>query len=163
MFDAITILGILFLCVALCDKRAWPHCLVVAFIFALGNLAYTQSNDYALIAKIPLALVGGFASLAVIVAYGRYERWSVTQPFFFMAELAAHYVFWFTWARNVDLWTAYAHGLNALFLGQLFVLAIPGAGNAKRILSRWARLDGPRRFAGSGACRVGRADEAGDA
>jgi hypothetical protein len=131
-------------------------CAVVGLVFALGNLAYLGPTDDALAMRIPLDTVGGLLTVAAIVRFSLYDRLSMLQPFFFMASIALHYVFWTTWANGLDLWAPYVAASNAVFICQLICLAIPGGGNVRRVFARWFGAPRSRRSAGALARRLHR-------
>lgn len=140
--------------VALCERRSWPMCAVVGFVFLLGNLSYLASNDDALAMRIPLDTIGGLLAVGAIARFGLYDRMSMLQPFFFMASISLHYVFWITWSNGLDLWTPYVAASNAVFVCQLISLAMPGGGNVRRVLARWFGASRSRRSSRAFARRL---------
>lgn len=143
MLTALALLSAGLFLLAACDRRTWPF---------LGVIVLAWLTTWALDASLPvLAALAGRLFVDAIAAFlawgveGRarpYARWMTGVRATFVMMLLAHGAFWFARNIGVDIWPAYAHGLNAVAVAQLAVLAAPGG---------WSLVGKLGRMAGSAA------------
>lgn len=138
MYEAVSIAGLCLLALGLADTRARPMALLLVIVWLETALIDASvSVDMSVVMRPVVDLVAGFMALKVI---GR-NRWSCAVPALFAVMLMCHAAYWTAWHNGIDLWYAYAHALNALWLCQLACVAWPFAGDriarASSYLGSW--------------------------
>jgi hypothetical protein len=160
---AVGLIGLALAILAILDRRAWPFLGVVALAWLM-----TWSFDRSL--PVLAALLGRVVvdALGALLAWGVEGRvrpwgpWMAGVRVTFVLMLLAHAVFWLARSFGLDVWPAYAHGLNALALAQLLFIASPGGmrladvigGLVRHRLGRAAARPAGGRAAGRGAAPV---------
>lgn len=158
MPDGLTILGLVLAALALCERRVWPFVAIVSAVWLCTEVTeYLPDRITGLQLRVPIDFAGGAISLFYIVRH-RVGQW-VTALFALM--LMNHATYWLAYANGVNVWVEYAHMLNALWLIQLAVLAVPGGMNGVLVGLRLGRVFiGWCRGLGMGVGEVGTAHRA---
>lgn len=125
MFEAVSIAGLCLLALGLADTRARPMALILALAWLETALFDIMTTVDMAIAMRPLIdFCAGIMALGVVTR----DRWSITVPAVFSVMMLCHAGYWIAWHNGVDLWYAYPHALNALWLLQLAAVAWPAGG-----------------------------------
>lgn len=134
MIEAVSIAGLCLLALGLADTRARLMALILA-------LAWLETALFDLMATVDMAIAmrplidfcAGVMALGVVTK----DRWSITVPAVFAVMLLCHGAYWMAWRNGVDLWYAYPHALNALWLLQLAAVAWPSGGKLVGLVGSW--------------------------
>jgi len=134
MIVAVSIAGLCLLALGLADTRARYMALILALVWletALFDLM--ASVDMAIAMRPLIDFCGAIMALGVVTR----ERWSKLVPALFAVMMLCHSAYWLAWHNGVDLWYAYPHALNALWLCQLAAVAWPGGGQLVGVVGAW--------------------------
>lgn len=123
MTDYLVLFGAVLAVVALCDRRLWPYLAVIGAVW-LATSALEQAPDR--LAGIWLRLPVDSAALAVCLLFRNRSRagWIITA--LYGCAILNHAAYWLCYVSGVNLWTFYAHSINALWLLQLMVAGASG-------------------------------------
>lgn len=137
MIEGVWIISGALAAVAFSDKRARPLLAVLCLVVIQQTIAEAVLADRVdeIAMKVPIDLVCGWMACKA----SQRTRWQLVVPILFAVTLLAHGAFWLGRLNGFDLWFAYAHVLNVLFIAQLAALASPTGGRLVGYVGAWAR------------------------
>lgn len=136
MFTLINFVGLILAALALCERRAWPFlCLLLAVwwmtLLSEGHEDRLQGLSY----RVGIDIIAGILCFLLI----HRDRFGTGVFAVFVLMCLNHAMFWLSYANDLNLWSYYAWGINALWLVQMGLLASSGGRVIHRVCADYGR------------------------
>lgn len=136
MFGLINLVGLILAALALFERRAWPFlCLLLAVwwttMLSEGHEDRLQGLSY----RVGIDIIAGILCFLLI----HRDRFGTGVFAVFVLMCLNHAMFWLSYANELNLWSYYSWGINALWLVQMGLLALPGGRVICRVCADYGR------------------------
>lgn len=123
MLELVSIVGLALAAVASCSRRTWPF---LALVGAVWGLQLVADLSFSILQALAWRTAIDVLAAALCARMATSDLGRVVTGFFVLM-LVNHAAFWLSRHLLInDFWLFYSHSGNALWLGQLAVLAVPG-------------------------------------